>query len=171
MKVSELMKGVTPNPEYKGEVQVDDMVLAVDLAEESAGKVANYLVVGDHVTAVDGQLNPTTEDRTYIRKGTQTSKTGQQRSFSITGDRLEGDEFQDAALSHKIKYGRGNTVKKSYVYFNMLTGKGEKGEFVVIVNSDGGSDASTPAGIDIELRGSGGVPEDYTYSDDSGVGG
>lgn len=170
MKVSELMNGVTPNPEYKGEVQVDDMVLAVDLAEESTGKVADYLVVGDHITAIDGQLNPTTEDRTYIRKGTQTSKTGQQRSFSITGDRLEGDKFQDAALAHNMKFGRGETVKKSYVYFNMLTGKGEKGACVVIVNSDGGSDASTPAGIDIELRGAGGVPEEYTYSDDSDVG-
>lgn len=171
MKVSELMKGITPDPEYKGEVQVDDMVLAIDLAPDSSGKVADYLVVGDHVTALDGQLNPTTEDRTYIRKGTQTSKTGQQRTFSITGDRTTDDEFQNAALSHEIKFGRGNVVKKNYVYFNMLTGLGEQGAGVIIVNSDGGSDASSPAGIDIEVRGVGGVPDEYTYVDDSGVGG
>ena len=56
-----------------------------------------------------------------------------------------GDEVQDYIFSHDIKYGTGNTVVTNYVYFNILTGKGEKGTCSIIVNSDGGGNAGESA--------------------------
>ena len=38
MKLAELMKDVTPNPKYTGDVTADDMVLAIDLTPTGAEK-------------------------------------------------------------------------------------------------------------------------------------
>ena len=93
-------------------------------------------------------MNPITVDKTYIRAGQSTQRTGNQRSFTISGDRYIGDEVQDYIFSHAIKYGTGNKVITDYVYFCLLTGKGEKGKVSIIINSDGGGNAGESAAID-----------------------
>ncbi len=217
MKLSELMKGITPNPEYAGIANTDDFVLAVDIAESASPKKADYVVVQTGVTAVDAQLNPETEDKTYLRTGKSTNKTatqrtfnitgdrfegdafqdfacghaikfgkGQkivylrtgkstnktatQRTFNITGDRFEGDAFQDFACGHAIKFGKGQKIVKPYVYFSMLTGKGEAGQAAIIVNSDGSGDAGAAAEVDIDIMCNSSAPKEYTYADDSAGG-
>ncbi|MBS7225371.1 MAG: hypothetical protein KH050_08535 [Clostridiaceae bacterium] len=171
MKLSELMKeSVTPNPEYAGIANTDDFVLAVDIAESASPKKADYVVVQAGVTAVDAQLNPETEDKTYLRTGKSTNKTATQRTFNITGDRSEGDAFQDFACGHAIKFGRGQKIVKPYVYFSMLTGKGEAGQAAIIVNSDGSGDAGAAAEIDIDIMCNSSAPTEYTYQDDSAGG-
>lgn len=167
MKLSELMANHTPNPAFEGFVTNDDFVLAVDCGETPAtdfSSAADFAVVSMGVAGLDSNLNPITQDKIYIRAGQSTTKTGNQRSFSITGDRYTGDEFQDFALSHDVKYGTGQSVIRKYVYFNMLTGIGEQGEGSIIVNSDGSGEAGGSAGIDIEIRKSGAAPAEYTYS-------
>lgn len=167
MKLSELMANHTPNDKYAGAVTNDDFVLAVDCGETPAtdfSKASDFAVVGHGITGLDSSLNPITQDKTYLRSGQSTMKTGNQRSFAITGDRFIGDEFQDFALSPDIKYGTGQNVIRKYVYFNMLTGKGEQGEISIIVNSDGSGEAGNSAEIDIELKKSGAAPIEYTYS-------
>lgn len=167
MKLSELMTGANLNPDFEGVVTNDDFVLAVDCGEtpvtdfENAGEFA---VVQLGVAGLDSSMNPITQDKTYIRAGQSTTKTGNQRSFSITGDRYAGDEFQDFALSHSIKYGTGQSVVRKYVYFNIITGKGESGECSIIVNSDGSGEAGNSAEIDIELKKSGSAPAEFSYS-------
>ena len=167
MKLSELMEGVTPSPSYAGIANVDDFVLAIDIAEESSGKKADYIVVQTGVTSVDAQLNPETEDKTYLRTGKSTNKTATQRTFNISGDRMEGDAFQDFACSHKIKFGKGNAIVKPYVYFSMLTGKGEEGQAAIIVNSDGSGDSGAAAEVDIDIMCNNSAPTEYTWADDS----
>lgn len=167
MKLSALMAGVTPNADFTGFVTNDDWVLAVDCGATAAtdfSTVSDFAVVQLGVAGLDSNLNPITVDKTYIRAGQSTAKTGNQRSFSVTGDRYAGDEFQDFALSHDIKYGTGAAVVRKYVYFNILTGKGEQGECVIIVNSDGSGEAGNSSEIDIELRKSGSQPTEYTYA-------
>ena len=143
MKLSELMKDVTPNARYTGWTTNDDFVLAIDLTPGAAQATEEsaYGVVQMGVAGLDAQMNPVTQDKQYIRAGQSTQKTGTQRSFTISGDRYVGDEVQDYIFSHDIKYGTGNTVVTNYVYFNILTGKGEKGTCSIIVNSDGGGNA------------------------------
>ena len=51
-----------------------------------------------------------------------------------------------------------------YVYFSILTGKGEKGTVSIIVNSDGGGNAGENSSISIDLRSVGTAPTEYTYS-------
>ena len=109
-------------------------------------------------------MNPITVDKTYIRAGQSTQRTGNQRSFTISGDRYIGDEVQDYIFSHAIKYGTGNKVITDYVYFCLLTGKGEKGKVSIIINSDGGGNAGESAAIDVEFRKVGDNPTEYTYS-------
>jgi hypothetical protein len=167
MKLSELMANHTVNADFEGFVTNDDYVLAVDCGETPAADfadAANFAVVQMGVAGLDSNLNPITQDKIYIRAGQSTTKTGNQRSFSITGDRYNGDEFQDFALSHKVKYGTGQSVIRKYVYFNVLTGIGEQGEGSIIVNSDGSGEAGNNAEIDIEIRKSGAAPGEYTYS-------
>lgn len=167
MKLSELMAGVTVNPSFTGFVTNDDWVLAVDCGETAAANfegVSDFAVVQMGVAGLDSNLNPITQDKVYIRAGQSTAKTGNQRSFSVSGDRYIGDEFQDFALSHAIKYGTGQTVVRKYVYFNIVTGKGENGDCVIIVNSDGSGEAGNSSEIDIELKKSGAAPAEYTWS-------
>lgn len=167
MKLSELMANHTPDANFTGFVTNDDFVLAVDCGETAAtdfSDAGDFAVVQMGVAGLDSNLNPITQDKIYIRAGQSTTKTGNQRSFSITGDRYTGDEFQDFALSHAVKYGTGQSVVRKYVYFNVITGIGEQGEGTIIVNSDGSGEAGNNAEIDIEIRKSGAAPAEYTYS-------
>ena len=167
MKLSALMTGVTLNPTFTGFVTNDDWVLAVDCGKTPAtdlDSVGDFAVVQMGVAGLDSSMNPITQDKTYIRAGQSTAKTGNQRAFAITGDRYIGDEFQDFALSHEIKYGTGQTVIRKYVYFNIVTGAGESGDAVIIVNSDGSGEAGNSSEIDIELKKSGAAPAEYNYS-------
>ena len=165
MKLSELMTNYTPNADYEGWVTNDDYVFAINLTPETSGtKVSDYVVVEMGIAGLDAQLNPITQDKTYIRAGQNTMKTGTQRSFSVTGDRYVGDEAQDYCLTHATKYGTGNKVVTDYVYFNVLTGKGEKGQCSIIVNSDGSGNAGESSAIDIEFKKHGKTPTEYTYA-------
>lgn len=167
MKLSELMANAKLNPTFTGFVTNDDYVLALDCGETAAAdftSVDDFAVVQLGVAGLDSNLNPITQDKTYIRAGQSTAKTGNQRSFSVTGDRYAGDEFQDFVLSHDVKYGTGQTVVRKYVYFNIVTGKGEKGDCCIIVNSDGSGEAGNSAEIDIELKKSGAAPTEYEYT-------
>ena len=167
MRRNSKIKKNTVNPSFTGFVTNDDWVLALECGETAAAdftSVANFAVVQMGVAGLDSNMNPVTVDKTYIRAGQSTAKTGTQRTFSVTGDRYIGDEFQDFALSHAIKYGTGQAVVRKYVYFNIVTGKGEQGECVIIVNSDGSGEAGNSSEIDIELKKSGALPEEYTWS-------
>lgn len=167
MKLSALMTGHTVKPDFTGFVTNDDWVLAVDCGETPAtdpSKVSDFAVVQLGVAGLDSNLNPITQDKVYLRAGQSTTKTGNQRSFAVTGDRYVGDEFQDFALSHAIKYGTGQTVVRKYVYFNILTGKGEQGDIAIIVNSDGSGEAGNSSEIDLELKKSGSAPTEYTWT-------
>ena len=57
---------------------------------------------------------------------------------------------------------------RDYVYFCVLTGKGEKGKVLILVNNDGAAESGAIGDIDAELQVIG-VPEEYTYS--AGTGG
>lgn len=168
MLLSALMAGKTPSASYEGFVTNDDFVLAVDCTETgNATHPDDYAVVQLGVAGLDAQLNPVTQDKQYIRAGQSTTKTGNQRTFAVSGDRYVGDDFQDFALSHAVKYGTGNAVIRKYVYFCILNGEGEEGQVSIIVNSDGSGDAGESSEIDIELRKAGNAPATYTYEADA----
>lgn len=169
MKLSELMAGKTPSPDFEGWATNDDWVLAVDVADTPSAKDGDFVVAQTGITGLDAQMNPVTQDKQYIRAGTSTQKTGTQRSFAVTGDRYIGDAFQDWCFRHDIKYGVGQKVIKPYVYFNMLNGKGEKGTVSVIVNSDSSGNSGENSAVSIDCKKAGAMPTDYSYTADSGV--
>ncbi len=162
MKLSELMGNHAPEPNYEGFATNDDYVLAINTGE--AKNEGEYEVVELGVSGLDSQMNPITQDKTYIRAGQSTMKTGTQRSFKVSGDRYIGDKAQDYMLAHNMKYGTGNNVVTDYVYFCLLNGKGEKGKVSIIVNSDGSGNAGESSAVDIELKKSGSLPTEYTYA-------
>lgn len=165
MKVSELMQDKNLDPDYEGWVTNDDYVFAIDTSGKSSQTtpVGDYAVVEIGIAGLDSQMNPVTQDKQYIRSGQNTMKTGTQRSFSVTGDRYVGDAAQDFCLSHAMKYGTGNNVVVNYVYFNILNGKGERGQASIIVNSDGSGNAGESSAVDIEFKKIGSNPTEYTY--------
>lgn len=163
MKLSNLMAGFTPNAEFAGVATNDDFVLAIDISEGGVEDPGNFVVVQSGISAIDAQLSPETDEKTYIRAGKVTNKTATQRTFNLGGDRMHGDEFQDFVLSHGIKFGTGQKVIKPYVFFSLLTGEGEKGTASIIVNSDGSGDAGASAEIDIDIMATA-APEAYTWA-------
>lgn len=159
------MTGVTPSPSYTGPTDNDDFVLAVDTEGDSTGP-ADYSVVQAYTTHHEGSIDSDTNDTQYIRTGKQTTRTGAQRSFNIEGDRAVGDTFQDWAMSNAIKFGVGASVVRKYVYFNMLTGKGEQGSLMFDVTDDQSGDAGDNAGFTVKAT-STETPIDYTYASGS----
>lgn len=162
MKLSELMTGRTPDPAFEGFSTADDMVLAVDFSG-SATNPNEFIVAQEGITEQSGALSAQTQDSQYLRTGQATIKTGTSRSFSLSGDRYNGDAFQDAILSHPVKYGTGQAVIKPYVYFNMLTGKGEKGNISIAVEDDLSGAAGENASFSATLS-STSKPAEYTYT-------
>ena len=162
MKLSELMNGRTPDPAFEGFSTADDMVLAIDFTG-AATDPNQYTVAQEGITEQSGALSAQTQDSQYLRTRQVTIKTGTSRSFTVNGDRYNGDEFQDAILSHAIKFGTGQAVIKPYVYFNMLTGKGEKGNISIAVEDDlsgaAGENASFSATLTSTIK-----PTEYTYA-------
>ena len=82
---------------------------------------------------------------------------------SVNGNRCVGDAFQDFLLSHKIKYGTGSDVVVPYIYFSLRTGKGEKGTCTLIVTSDAGGAAGSPATFACDVKGIG-TPDEFDYT-------
>ncbi len=162
MKLSELMTGVTPSDEYAGVVTAGDMVLAVDFTGKATAP-KDYVVADEGVTEQTGTMEAVTADKTYLRSGATSTKTGTKRTFTLSGDRFAGDEFQDALLEHTLKFGIGQTVVRPYVYFNMLTGKGEQGNVSISVGNDHSGAAGDNAGWSATLTVKG-TPEEYSYT-------
>ena len=113
MTISELMQKNTPNADYEGWVTNDDYVLAVGINLTESATEKDYTVVQMGIAGLDAQLNPITVDKTYIRAGQSSMKTGNQRAFKATGDRYIGDPFQDYGFSHDVKFGSGNAGESS----------------------------------------------------------
>lgn len=160
LTVKQLMAGKTPDATFQGITTADDMVLAVTF--DGATKVDDYLVAQLGVIGVESSVNPETQESQYIRQGKSTVKTGSQRTFTITGDRFLGDDFQDKALDTKFKTGQAVIV--DYVWFNILNGKGEKGKASIMVEQDSGGNAGENATFSISLNSVGEKPTDYTYT-------
>lgn len=162
MTLSELMNGRTPDPAFEGFSTADDMVLAIDFTGVATDPGA-FTVAQEGITEQSGALSAQTQDSQYLRTGQVTTKTGTSRSFTVSGDRYNGDAFQDAILSHAIKYGTGQAVIKPYVYFNLLTGKGERGKISIAVEDDlagaAGENASFSAILTSTTK-----PAEYTYT-------
>ena len=164
MKVSDLMTGITPNPDYDGVVMADNYVLAIDISGVESTAPGNYVVAQAGIEGVESSLNGETKETQTLRAGKSSLRTGVQRKFSISGFRYVGDEFQDFILSHTMKYGTGQTVIKPYIYFNMLTGKGETGLVNINVTSDGGGKSGENSTIAVEFDKTGAAPTEFTYS-------
>lgn len=164
MKVSELMANVTLKSNFSGGLLHNDMVLAINTKPGTEASPKDYAVLQIQIEGTEAALNPETSEKTYIRSGKSTNKTGNQRTFSVTGERYVGDEAQDFIFSHKVKFGTGSDVVTDYVYFDMITGKGEKGTVMISVNTDGGGDASGGLEIDVELMQSGAKPTEFDWS-------
>lgn len=164
MTLTELMTGVTPSAAFTGVATNDDFVLAIDISDNASAEDGAYVVVQSGISAVDAQLAPETDEKTYIRAGKVTTKTATQRTFNLGGDRMHGDAFQDFVLGHAIKFGVGQKVIRPYIYFSMLTGKGEKGTASIIVNSDGSGEAGASAEIDIDIMATA-APAEYTWNE------
>ena len=171
MKVSEMYAQLNiENFPVQGLITADCMCLAVDISAVGATEIpispnyGNYVVVQAGVKSVDASLNAEKKTNAYIRQGKSTTKTGTQRTFSIDADRYSGDEFQDFALSHEIKYAVGQACVVPYIYFDIGTGKGESGLASIVVDTDGSGASEENSGISISLEKAGPAPVEFEYS-------
>ncbi len=165
MTLAEFMATRSPDPTYKAAAAdtTDAYILAINLAEPAEESPAGYIVANEGITEHPGSLNPEMTDSVYMHSGKRSSKTGNQRQFGIAGDRFSGDEFQDAILSYKMKYGTGNTIIRDYVFFNGLTGLGEKGKIAIVIDADAEGAAGENATFSGTLYAQG-IPSAYTYT-------
>ena len=167
MKVSELMAGYTPDANYKGEIMANDWVLAIDISSSQTAAYGDYCVVEEHISSVESSINATTNDKEYIRSGRSTTKSSNQRTFNIQGDRYIGDDAQDFLDSKK--YATGQDAICNYIYFNIKNGKGESGQVTISVDTDAGGSAGENSSIGISLSKVGAAPAPFTWSAISGT--
>lgn len=160
MKVSDVMTGKTLTPAYAGDLMTQDFLLAIK--GSSSTTVQDYVVAVSNVTSYGHEINPETSDKSYM-SGKTTVKTGTKPAFTVAGDRLAGDAFQEYCLSHAVVYGTGSAIETPYIYFNMITGKGEQGTARIIVNKDSSGDAISNATFEIQLVPVS-TPTDFTYT-------
>ena len=66
-------------------------------------------------------------------------------------------------MAHSLKYGTGQAVIKKYVYFNLLTGKGEQGSVSIAIEDDLSGAAGENASFSATLT-STELPKEYTYA-------
>lgn len=164
MKLREMFAGVMTDPDYKGFVTTDNMVLAVDITPEQKADVDDFAVVcAMGGTDRSSSLNPEEKTNSYYYHGKSTLKTGNQRSIDFTEDRYIGDEFQDFALSHDMKYATGQKAIVKYAYFNTLTGEGEKGSGTLTITDDGSGAPEENLSISGSIKKSGANPEKFVY--------
>lgn len=170
MTIEKVMGGSTPKVDYEGFANSDDYILAIDTTEDGAisgaTKIKDYVVAQVGAKGFERSLNPKEQTDTYLRAGDSTSKTGTQVTMSITADRYIGDPFQDFCLDFKRIYGTGQEVIVPYVFFNMLTGKGEIGRLTLMVDNDGSGDAGTKAEVSINFSKVGDKPIPFDYTTD-----
>lgn len=163
MTITDFMASRSPNPAYEALVAdtSDAWVLAVNL--ESAADPTGYLVADEGISEQTATLDAQTVDTEYVHSGKRSVKVGTTRQFALKGDSFSGNDFQDAILDHAMKYGVGNAIIRDYVWFNSLTGKGEKGKISIVVTEDGGGAAGANSTFSATLNAQG-VPEEYTYA-------
>lgn len=153
--------GITPSASYTGIETADDFVFAIQ-TESTQSKETDWVVCADHVKEHSGALNATTNSDTFIRTGPIDTKSAVQRTLSVNGNRCVGDAFQDFLLSRKIVFGTGSDVIVPYIYFSLRTGKGEKGSCSLVVTSDVGGAAGSPATFACDVKGIG-IPAEFNY--------
>lgn len=163
MTLKELFVGVTLDPGFEGFVTTDNMVLAVDISEKQNAEVDDYAVAQLGLKSTSGSLNPEKKTNAYIRGGKSTTKTGNQRTIGFDADRYKGDPFQDFVLSHEMKYAVGQKAVVNYVYFDMLTGEGEKGKATLLIDTDASGNAEENLGVSGSLEKSGAAPVKFVY--------
>ena len=164
MTVSEAIAGLSfaPSASYTGIETADDFMFAIQ-TESTQTKESDWIVCADHVKEHSGALNASTTSDTFIRTGPTDTKSATQRTLSVNGNRCVGDAFQDFLLSRKIVFGTGSDVIVPYIYFSLRTGKGEKGSCTLVVTSDVGGSAGSPATFACDVK-SIGTPDEFDYN-------
>lgn len=161
MKIRETLATITFNPDYKGRVYAENMILAVNITPEKPDtKIEDYAIFTSYIEGVDNNIETDSIEKKYLHEGKMKIKTSTQRKFKITGNRYIGDEAQDSCIAKAFN----SETETDYVFFNTLTGKGEKGRCSVIVNSDGTSKAGELSEIDIEINTVGNLRTDFDAS-------
>lgn len=163
MKLKEMFANVETDPAFEGYVTTDQMVLAVDISSDQSADVDDYAIAYMGCTDRSSSLNPKEKTNAYYYHGDSTTKTGNQRTIDFTEDRYIGDEFQDFALSHEMKYAVGQKAIVNYVYFNTLTGEGEKGTGSLIISDDGSGAPEENLSVSGSIKKSGANPEKFVY--------
>ncbi len=164
LRLKDFFKDIETNPDFKGFVTTDQMIAAADVSESQNADVDDYAIIGyGGGTDRKSSLNPEEKSNSYYYKGKSTTKTGNQRTVDFTEDRFIGDEFQDFAMSHEIKYAKGQKAVVNYVYFNMLTGLGEKGKGSLIISDDGSGAPMENLSISGSIKKCDADPEEFTY--------
>ena len=164
MTITEYMTKVTAAA-ATGEYVGRDMVLGLDCsaAPTASAQPGSFTYVGAHVEDYGAQLEPKTEDKSYVYEGDSTVKTSTQRVFTVAGQAYISDDFMDFIRSFGVKFGRGSAVQRRYVYFHSGTNTGEQGLMSILVKNDGVGAASAPGEFEVELKSSG-RPSAYTYA-------
>lgn len=163
MKLKEMFADVKTDPNFKGYLTTDNMVLAIDTTPDQSADVDDFAVAYMGGTDRSSSLNPEEKTNAYYYMGKSTVKTGNQRTIDTTMDRYIGDEFQDFAFSFGMKYATGQKAIVKYVYFNTLTGEGEKGSGSLIVSDDGSGAPEENTSVSCSIKKSGAQPEEFAY--------
>ena len=165
MKLSEMMAGKTPNPEYKGRLLPDSTVVCINPDKSGTKTIDEFLVFREFIENISPTYTSQTEEKTYYYDGASTVKTGVNVEIPVTGERYEGDEAQDLVVDNVFSVGKDAVFE--VVWFNVITGKGWAGTFTVDPTQfEGGDAGGSGSPFDVTLLKTGMMPVKFNYTDD-----
>lgn len=128
MTVTEYMTKVTAAT-ATGEYVGRDMVLGLDCAAtpSATAQPGSFTYVGAHVEDYGAELDPKTEDKSYVYEGTAPSKPPPSGRSPSPVRPTFPTNLWILVRSFAVKFGKGTAVQRRYVYFHSGTGKGESG--------------------------------------------
>ena len=168
MKLSQLMKGITPNPDYIGVDIADNTVVAINPSKQGVSTFDEFIVFRQAVTEISPTFESQTTETTYYGTGTNVTKTGTNFSISVTGDRYMGDEAQDLIFDLDNIQAIGADAIYELVCFNINTGKGYAGTFTAAQEQNSGGSAGENAPATVTFNKIAMNPVKFDYVNDKG---
>lgn len=135
----------------------NDFVLALGKDDN----VPQYLVLSDSSSEVKASVVSDVALRKYVVNGGSFHRQSAVRKFTVTMYRRSGDPVFQMLCGIPALFSTEHKDIYNYVFFNAVTGIGEKGRVTADVFCDSDCSAGLPAVLSLDLFGCGGAPEPF----------
>lgn len=139
----------------------NDFVLALGKNDKDEN-VSQYTVLSDSCSEIKASVISDVALRKYVVSGGSFHRQTAVRKFTVTMYRRRNDPVFELLCGVPALFATEHTDIYNYVFFDAVTGKGEKGKVTADVFCDAQGSAGLPAVLSVDLYGCGTPPEAFS---------